>query len=167
MPLAFAYARASIFLSTLPARGATRPTSRVQRRFRISIHAPREGSDLTRHLSRAAKFYFYPRSPRGERQDGKLVQKRENKFLSTLPARGATGYFQQFFACPWISIHAPREGSDHQNHSLCGVQFISIHAPREGSDFAKAAHLARELISIHAPREGSDRFGELPEGGYS
>ena len=33
-------------------------------------------------------------------------------FLSTLPARGATYYF----FCPnrllWISIHAPREGSD-------------------------------------------------------
>ena len=79
------------FLSTLPARGATRsvrPT--VPSRFHfyprsprgerpatsracagcgaISIHAPREGSDLTCNGEFQETMYFYPRSPRGERQ---------------------------------------------------------------------------------------------------
>ena len=37
-----------LFLSTLPARGATRTLPEVNRRELISIHAPREGSDVTR-----------------------------------------------------------------------------------------------------------------------
>ena len=36
------------FLSTLPARGATNPRSYVSRASAISIHAPREGSDSLR-----------------------------------------------------------------------------------------------------------------------
>ena len=34
---------------------------------------------------------FYPRSPRGERQNGANQFGITDKFLSTLPARGATG----------------------------------------------------------------------------
>ena len=57
------------------------------------------------------------------------------KFQSTLPVRGATEWVQGHFFQIWISIHAPREGSD-----LCiirnstYIKAISIHAPREGSD---------------------------------
>ena len=51
------------FLSTLPVRGATKglPSSPV--RSGISIHAPREGSDLMSHLTASVLPYFYPRSP--------------------------------------------------------------------------------------------------------
>ena len=35
--------------------------------------------------------------------------------------------------------------------------YISIHAPREGSDQAQRGQPGRKKISIHAPREGSDR----------
>ena len=84
-----------------------------------------------------------------------------------------------------ISIHAPREGSDHwmwkptpptkeflstlpargatdfreqhQQHRQ-----ISIHAPREGSDATNDV-VSKEIanISIHAPREGSDLEGRI------
>ena len=56
----------------------------------ISIHAPREGSDH------------------------KAAQKegREERFLSTLPARGATWQIVLVIGQSNISIHAPREGSD-------------------------------------------------------
>ena len=37
---------AQIFLSTLPARGATRPVCICLSSIQISIHAPREGSDV-------------------------------------------------------------------------------------------------------------------------
>ena len=57
---------------------------------KISIHAPREGSD------EAALAYV-----------SKYVT-----FLSTLPARGATGGTREPPAPSRISIHAPREGSD-------------------------------------------------------
>ena len=58
-----------IFLSTLPARGATRATRPFRWCWPISIHAPREGSDV--------------------RADKELLALRR-AFLSTLPARGAT-----------------------------------------------------------------------------
>ena len=58
----------------------------------------------------------------------------------------------------YISIHAPRGGSD-------GLRFwgmsadtgISIHAPRGGSDKTDAPYRYVKIqISIHAPRGGSD-----------
>ena len=58
------------------------------------------------------------------------------RFLSTLPARGATSLVRNTFVVPpRISIHAPREGSDgpQVQHGVADGD-ISIHAPREGSD---------------------------------
>ena len=79
-----------IFLSTLPARGATETLAEPCRTVCISIHAPREGSDL------------------------ELIKKIVDvwKFLSTLPARGATRWGTHRVPGRGISIHAPREGSD-------------------------------------------------------
>ena len=80
-------------------------------------------------------FYFYPRSPRGERpavcgdcrvrsiisihapREGSDVVQNYGQaimtaFLSTLPARGATGRHKSPRKEGYISIHAPREGSD-------------------------------------------------------
>ena len=146
------------FQSTLPVGGATRGPDSGQRTVVISIHAPRGGSDLQRHL------HF--RGGQG--------------FQSTLPVGGATsaaGMTQAAFA---ISIHAPRGGSDHPGGCRKGRVFISIHAPRGGSDSASrpacfaprlfqstlpvggaTAHGLQILppaaeISIHAPRGGSD-----------
>ena len=56
----------------------------------ISIHAPREGSDIIRRYN-----YCIIKT-----------------FLSTLPARGATGIREHALPDGGISIHAPREGSD-------------------------------------------------------
>ena len=56
-----------IFLSTLPARGATPWCKRPPALCQISIHAPREGSDLNRKAIILYRLHFYPRSPRGER----------------------------------------------------------------------------------------------------
>ena len=56
----------------------------------------------------------------------------------------------------FISIHAPREGSDLGGISMTACTCISIHAPREGSDYGGSFDLVRHPISIHAPREGSD-----------
>ena len=56
-----------LFLSTLPARGATASHSMLDLISSISIHAPREGSDHGPRFLPASHSYFYPRSPRGER----------------------------------------------------------------------------------------------------
>ena len=147
-----------IFQSTLPARGAT-AGGRLQRPGgRISIHAPREGSDWRLNTLPRIRLNFNPRSPRGERRftsfsfDCALVisihAPREGSdstagtsvcvmvpFQSTLPARGAT---IEFPLPPWVPLK------------------ISIHAPREGSDVSLRVQVIHLVISIHAPREGSD-----------
>ena len=104
------------FQSTLPARGATRGGDKGEEGRRISIHAPREGSDPLRLPLRPLLEYFNPRSPRGERRQQCL----------------------NMTVVDNISIHAPREGSDHTQvnwHML--PESISIHAPREGSDMPR------------------------------
>ena len=57
-----------------------------------------------------------------------------------------------------ISIHAPRGGSDLQQHQQdTRSRMISIHAPRGGSDAHADYRLhCGDTISIHAPRGGSD-----------
>ena len=51
------------FQSTLPVRGATASLIVRGRHSRISIHAPREGSDRLFHIFDILKRYFNPRSP--------------------------------------------------------------------------------------------------------
>ena len=81
----------SLFLSTLPARGATQDHPRPDPPAKISIHAPREGSDCrARRFRTGASRHFYPRSPRGERPWKRASASPPSPFLSTLPARGAT-----------------------------------------------------------------------------
>ena len=72
----------------------------------ISIHAPREGSDLAQAMNAF----------------GGLLQ-----FLSTLPVRGATAFAQPLLKFLKISIHAPREGSDTPSAGLrrYPAQFLS------------------------------------------
>ena len=169
-----------IFLSTLPARGATADEHEAQPAQQISIHAPREGSD-----SILAPF------------SNSLV-----RFLSTLPARGATGSPTRSALYAAISIHAPREGSDpkRQRCSQDILEFLSTlpargatagccssrdlyrflsTLPARGATCAAPCPIMRSYqflstlpargatpsrcrrrrllqISIHAPREGSD-----------
>ena len=146
----------------------------------ISIHAPREGSDcvsihiiLTRsdfnprsprgeRLTQAAfgaesLSHFNPRSPRGERRSAILSPFASPRFQSTLPARGATSVDDSGKPTAWISIHAPREGSDLQNikrrASRRNFNPRSPRGERPPNDIIYSLNLC---ISIHAPREGSD-----------
>ena len=155
------------------------------RRVRISIHAPRMGSDSWR--PRATVIIMI--------------------FQSTLPGWGATLMLLEAVHGIVISIHAPRMGSDH-TPSLAGfdckdfnprspdgerprltavgyiIVYISIHAPRMGSDSMLGVQMLsgyddfnprspdgerpgisisvvpEALISIHAPRMGSDQSAD-------
>ena len=146
------------FLSTLPARGATAGGGRAVKIAMISIHAPREGSDVQDALVRCKVLHFYPRSPRGERH-------RNSRAVSIVKRH--------------ISIHAPREGSD-----TIGMPWLlqcrdfyprsprgERRAPRcrcrgcrrnfyprspRGERQASLPPFPQRAISIHAPREGSD-----------
>ena len=100
-------------------------------------------------------------------------------FQSTLPAGGATGVREVSGDSDFISIHAPRRGSDFgflrvvnmainfnprspqgERHNITGRRnkhrLISIHAPRRGSDYELDKVASETTISIHAPRRGSD-----------
>ena len=148
----------SSFQSTLPARGATRPVRLLLLRLAISIHAPRTGSDILLFSSKAAFFYFNPRSPHGERRIHTSAHLQANsKFQSTLPARGATtkhmAHRRKF---PYFNPRSP-----HGERPIVRVgdaisNAISIHAPRTGSDAIDAVYCHVGNISIHAPRTGSD-----------
>ena len=159
MPCSWIFDHVSLFLSTLPARGATRRRSfRPPRRphfyprsprgerlflFRfffaqsiISIHAPREGSDLSNFMFSPQFSVFLSTLPaRGATKGRYVLSTAERQFLSTLPARGATlGTAIRILRTLNISIHAPREGSDPPPLDCPPPMPISIHAPREGSD---------------------------------
>ena len=64
------YTFSTQFQSTLPVRGATRTATTGEPCRRISIHAPRAGSDRTLFQYPSDTFYFNPRSPCGERPSG-------------------------------------------------------------------------------------------------
>ena len=78
------------FQSTLPVRGATPGTYTFSNISQISIHAPREGSDVS---TMGTNGYTLIISIHAPREGSDLVHMRQG-----LPMM--------------ISIHAPREGSD-------------------------------------------------------
>ena len=86
---------------------------------------------------------FYPRSPRGERRTPKCSSTAFRKFLSTLPARGATNLRNAIAYTPNIFLSTlPARGATVLCDVLCHlVKAISIHAPREGSDTYDEEHL--------------------------
>ena len=170
-----------LFQSTLPVGGATGYISALKESLKISIHAPRGGSDKTPEAVAKVNANFNPRSPWGERPKAAEILGFTQQFQSTLPVGGATkpSMMQQRQQMK-ISIHAPRGGSD---FDMCFCKSdctnISIHAPRGGSDanyhnIRKAVYefqstlpvggatgktgecLHLQGISIHAPRGGSD-----------
>ena len=83
-------AASMIFQSTLPVWGATRGCKCDHAAARISIHAPRVGSDRIRPMPGWRASNFNPRSPCGERRFVRLVPVISNRFQSTLPVWGAT-----------------------------------------------------------------------------
>ena len=123
---------------------------------------------------------FYPRSPRGERLSNhhhitvtsfrflSTLPARgatctgpelrgELKFLSTLPARGATCGRPVALPPPFLFLSTlPARGATQRALLTFTYILISIHAPREGSDPVTVLLFFVHDISIHAPREGSD-----------
>ena len=148
---------ASVFQSTLPARGATAVNLMTRKRYIISIHAPRTGRDGRQLCGRVRRGYFNPRSPHGERRCPALRPIRRRHFNPRSPhgERRGIPYITNCRAFS-ISIHAPRTGSDSQARREEARREISIHAPRTGSDRGGFLRRCLVTISIHAPRTGSD-----------
>ena len=124
----------------------------------ISIHAPRAGSDRQFRCSRFRAAYFNPRSPCGERRRTARDWRRgQRAFQSTLPVRGATTLFCFALHCLFISIHAPRAGSDGDFiGGINGGNLFQSTLPVRGATNRRYGCLDFCAISIHAPRAGSD-----------
>ena len=146
---------------------------------RISIHAPRGGSDcFCAFILLCIDISIH--APRGGATC--LDEACAKKVMISIHApRGGSDIFSQSVfllipnfnpRSPWgerlcstgfrevreiISIHAPRGGSDHSG-IIGGFRgsLISIHAPRGGSDRSLIFPAFWSRISIHAPRGGSD-----------
>ena len=145
-----------VFQSTLPVWGATRIPLSAVFRGRISIHAPRVGSDDKALLERVV-IPISIHAPRvGSDRPKGYVSPPSVEFQSTLPVWGATRpAFQQMIADAFQST-LPVWGATLQLRITGGVKNISIHAPRVGSDDRQTDQARKEAISIHAPRVGSD-----------
>ena len=128
------------FLSTLPARGATYKSG-YWRNYAIFLSTlPARGATYTRGGTAHPTKNFYPRSPRGERLGVPTGVHNISVFLSTLPARGATA----FPGAGWPSTRTflstlPARGATLLAFEYQSTKTISIHAPREGSDHAASA----------------------------
>ena len=79
----------------------------------ISIHAPREGGDVTKLFINIESLRISIHAPReGGDNQFSAVTPQERTFQSTPPARGATFSAVACDLLSRISIHAPREGGD-------------------------------------------------------
>ena len=167
------------FQSTLPVGGATRILPGLELPIYISIHAPRGGSDRPqkgripswRHFNPRSPWGerlvlaavecltsdFNPRSPWGERQLDSGTLLRGWQFQSTLPVGGATT-IKVFAGChDFISIHAPRGGSDGtQPHRKSTSHYFNPRSPWGERPPEEPICAEYPEISIHAPRGGSD-----------
>ena len=147
---------------------------------RISIHAPRTGSDGCSAGIRRNPGNFNPRSPHGERPERRRPRPTRTLFQSTLPARGATR--RPDSRTPGKadfnprSPHGERRGRDNSRRGRHAFQSTlpargattAQHpdSPARGHFNPRSPHgerlsCARATkvkisISIHAPRTGSD-----------
>ena len=148
----------------------------------ISIHAPRTGSDQLNADYQRARNEISIHAPRTG-SDARIRPRLQGqqRFQSTLPARGATNssFIARHIPANFNprSPHGERQGRGKEMKILNlefqstlpargatakllrqnGVEIgISIHAPRTGSDCMSPKSKRFMEISIHAPRTGSD-----------
>ena len=125
----------------------------------ISIHAPREGSDFGEDIDNCPRNIFLSTLPaRGATRPACGSFPAAHRFLSTLPARGATVLLpQRLEGGIYFYPRSPRGERLRKRALSSTARWISIHAPREGSDPCRCNKVVSQVgISIHAPREGSD-----------
>ena len=104
-------------------------------------------------------FYFYPRSPCGERLLKKATSSPPGLFLSTLSLRRATGRLAVKRYRLNISIHALLAESDTVLPTMRPEAWISIHALLAESDSRAMKLTLSSRISIHALLAESDFLG--------
>ena len=164
-------------------RGKRRPDCRkIYKRFRISIHASRGGSDLCSVLLMCSLLPISIHASRGgsdpptwaATQDGFIFQSTlpagEATFFPMLPSQISQNFNPRFPRgkrqkpfplifpkIPYFNPRFPRGKRRRMDSPFVYGYFISIHASRGGSDHAFIVHgNVPRGISIHASRGGSD-----------
>ena len=125
------------FQSTLPAGGATYEVFTALCKLLISIHAPRGGSDFNLTNKQAKVLDISIHAPRGgSDRNFEFYRTFAYGFQSTLPAGGATAIGDSGpLRWRYFNPRSPR-GERLHGHLCAGhLIYISIHAPRGGSDF--------------------------------
>ena len=110
---------------------------------KISIHAPRAGSDQDMSIVTAAAAKFQSTLPVRGATIGNQTTTSKPKFQSTLPVRGATtGTTCGTSALWYFNPRSPCGERPEQLARYRAMREISIHAPRAGSDSAGIEHLS-------------------------
>ena len=123
----------------------------------ISIHALLAESDGAKPVGSLGYFYFYPRSPCGERQDrGGFYPRHCVDFYPRSPCGERLCLFLTLYRIIYISIHALLAESDFSIYAVMPHILISIHALLAESDFLRPERFRYLSISIHALLAESD-----------
>ena len=147
------------FQSTHPARGATFNLGHnFGLLYVISIHAPREGCDLSFYLNDFSSQIFQSTHPaRGATRslyNGLGVW----SFQSTHPARGATcGRCRTYlYQAQFQSTHPARGATLRRILRMTKMRRFQSTHPARGATSSTCPPVQIPVISIHAPREGCD-----------
>ena len=125
----------------------------------ISIHALREEGDARLTQRRVTMSYFYPRPPRGGRQEIPYSQYTVKEFLSTPSARRATfdALAARCAALEFLSTPSARRATVPRHRAPRPDHYFYPRPPRGGRQDAAKAFLSIHIISIHALREEGDQ----------
>ena len=147
--------------------------------LKISIHAPRAGSDNIRPNLFATLPDFNPRSPCGERLDLRGIKIGKYIFQSTLPVRGATAIILIPVGTEEFQSTLPVRGATIQQFPANAARKFQSTLPVRGATITRFQNISNPIkfqstlpvrgatksimeiatlasISIHAPRAGSD-----------
>ena len=135
--------------------------------MRISIHAPREGGDISAVPCHATQGNFNPRPPRGGRPwISSEAYCMGFIFQSTPPARGATGRKAILRGRQYISIHAPREGGDRRSSVECfAVDNFNPRPPRGGRPYKPRSERTKREFQSTPPARGATSSSGGSDGG--
>ena len=149
-----------LFLSTPSARRATLQIP-VYLRFAVPfLSTPSARRATRRHpIVSNTNQNFYPRPPRGGRQECKKLGTSSKHFYPRPPRGGRRHQMHNGTKTKKISIHALREEGDphRRNHSLVLRLFLSTPSARRAT-LRMAIALQHIFISIHALREEGDHI---------
>ena len=124
----------------------------------ISIHALREEGDAHSQILLPAVLYFYPRPPRGGRQNGIIQICALDDFYPRPPRGGRRSTVPSIPFHSSISIHALREEGDSPfSYRAGGYRTISIHALREEGDIRHCSLLCPKPYFYPRPPRGGRR----------